>query len=52
MNIVLLSVLILFNILVNFFDFMYTESIVLTEKNELLIVDQTLLPGQLKYINI
>ena len=31
---------------------MYTESIILTEKNELLIVDQTLLPGQLKYINI
>ena len=31
---------------------MYTESIVLTDKNELTIVDQTLLPGQLKYINI
>jgi methylthioribose-1-phosphate isomerase len=31
---------------------MYTESIVLTEKNELIIVDQTLLPRQLKYINI
>lgn len=31
---------------------MYTESIVLTDKNELLIVDQTLLPEQLKYIKI
>ena len=31
---------------------MYTESIVLTEKNKLKIVDQTLLPGQLKYIKI
>jgi methylthioribose-1-phosphate isomerase len=31
---------------------MYTESIVLNEKNQLTIVDQTLLPGQLKYIRI
>jgi methylthioribose-1-phosphate isomerase len=31
---------------------MYIESIVLTEKNELQIVDQTLLPVQLKYIKI
>lgn len=31
---------------------MYTESIILTDKNELKIVDQTLLPAQLKYIKI
>ncbi len=31
---------------------MYTESIVLNEHNQLTIVDQTLLPGQLKFINI
>ncbi len=31
---------------------MYTESIVLNEHNQLTIVDQTLLPGQLKYIKI
>jgi len=31
---------------------MYTESIVFNEKKQLTIVDQTLLPGQLKYIKI
>jgi len=31
---------------------MYTESIIFNKKNQLTIVDQTLLPGQLKYIEI
>jgi methylthioribose-1-phosphate isomerase len=44
--------LILFIDLVKFFDFMYTESIIFNEKNQLTIVDQTLLPKQLKYIKI
>lgn len=38
--------------MINFFDFMITESIVFSGYNQLEIVDQTLLPGQLKYIKI